>query len=447
MILAQIDGSGDWAAAHTKARALVSQMTLEEMNNLTSGITTNTTGCSGVSGAVPRLGFPGFCLQDAGNGVRAYDGVSAFASGLSVGASWNSTLAYQRAKYMGTEFKTKGANIILGPVVGPLGRIARGGRNWEGMTNDPYLAGILGAVTVKGLQESVIACVKHYIGNEQETWRGVMETPSYSSNIDDGPMHELYLWPFHDLVEAGAGSVMCSYSKINNTYGCANSKALNGLLKDELNFQGFVVTDWYAEHSGLPQAHAGLDMVMPFSYYFVNGSLVDAVANGSLEQSRLQDMATRILASWYLIGQDSPDYPELGVGLPYSILQPHKYVNAKNPAALPEILQQAIEGHVLVKNTNNALPLRKPGVVGIYGYDATINDVYGPQYVEATANSTGTDLWSFGWNDIGAPTNIIKLFLNGAPYPDAPQIRYGTLYTGGGSGSNTHPYLSSVSTT
>lgn len=221
------------------------------MNNLTSGITTTTTGCSGVSGAVPRLGFPGFCLQDAGNGVRGFDGVNAYASGISVGASWNSTLAYQRAKFMGAEFKTKGANVILGPVVGPLGRIATGGRNWEGMTNDPYLAGILGGVTVKGLQESVISCVKHYIGNEQETWRGVQETPVYSSNIDDQTMHELYLWPFQDLIEAGAGSVMCSYSKINGTYGCANSKTLSGLLKEELNFQGFVVTDWYAEVSFL----------------------------------------------------------------------------------------------------------------------------------------------------------------------------------------------------
>ena len=110
-------------------------MTLEERNNLTNGFSTTANGCSGISGSVERLAFPGFCLQDAGNGVRNADGVNSYASGISVGASWNSTLAFERAKYMGAEFKTKGVNVALGPVVGPLGRIARGGRNWEGMTH------------------------------------------------------------------------------------------------------------------------------------------------------------------------------------------------------------------------------------------------------------------------------------------------------------------------
>jgi len=352
-------GAGTWELAYAKARALVSQMSLEEMNNLTNGFSTTANGCSGISGGVPRLGFDGFCLQDAGNGVRGTDGVSSYASGISVGASWNATLAHERAKYMGAEFKTKGANVALGPVVGPLGRIASGGRNWEGMSNDPYLAGILGAETVKGLQKSVIACVKHFIGNEQETHRTSFAMPSASMNIPDQAMHELYLWPFQDLVEAGAGSIMCSYNRLNNTYACENSGILNGLLKTELNFQGFVVTDWGAEHSGLPEANAGLDMVMPRSAYWSNGSLAAAVQNGTFDRTRLQDMATRIVAAWYLVEQDSADYPKLGIGMPPSLLLPHQYVNAKDPAALPEIRQQAVEGHVLVKNVNNTLPLKK----------------------------------------------------------------------------------------
>lgn len=113
-------------------------MTLEEMNNITIGyaISAGTvaagSACSGVSGSVPRLGYPGMCFQDAGNGVRAQDGVSSFASGISVGASWNMDLAYERGMYMGAEFQRKGVNVALGPVVGPIGRIAEGGRNWEG---------------------------------------------------------------------------------------------------------------------------------------------------------------------------------------------------------------------------------------------------------------------------------------------------------------------------
>lgn len=86
-------------------------MTLEEMNNLTLGVSSGT-GCVGASGSVPRLNFPGFCLHDAGNGVRDTDGVSGPASGVSIGASWNTTLAYQRAMYMGLEFKAKGVNVV-----------------------------------------------------------------------------------------------------------------------------------------------------------------------------------------------------------------------------------------------------------------------------------------------------------------------------------------------
>lgn len=134
--------------------------------------------------------------------------------------------------------------MALGPVVGPLGRVARGGRNWEGASNDPYLAGQLVYETVVGMQESVIACTKHFILNEQETARNPNSrnnpsilNVSLSSNIDDKTMHEVYLWPFQDAVRAGTGAVMCSYNRINDSYACANSKTLNGLLKTELGFQ------------------------------------------------------------------------------------------------------------------------------------------------------------------------------------------------------------------
>ena len=107
------------------------------------------------------------------------------------------------------------------------------------------------------------ACAKHFIGNEQETQRNPSTTPSgktieaISSNIDDRTMHELYLWPFADAVRAGVSSIMCSYNRVNQTYACQNSKLLNGLLKGELAFQGYVMSDWQATHSGLPSIHAG----------------------------------------------------------------------------------------------------------------------------------------------------------------------------------------------
>jgi beta-glucosidase len=132
---APMPGSVPWAAAYSKAVALVSQMTLDEKANITVGYTPDN-GCSGVTGSVPRLNWPGLCLSDAGNGLRNTDFVNSWPSGIHVGASWNRNLAYQRALHMGAEFKTKGVHVALGPVVGPLGRVDEGGRNWEGISND-----------------------------------------------------------------------------------------------------------------------------------------------------------------------------------------------------------------------------------------------------------------------------------------------------------------------
>ncbi len=153
--------------------------------------------CSGNIAAIPRLNFSGLCLTDAGQGVRATDFVSGFPSGIHVGASWNKNLTRSRAEAMGLEFKVKGVNIALGPVVGPIGRVVTGGRNWEGFAVDPYLCGSLAYETVQGIQsQGVIASTKHFIANEQESHRMPNSDglESVSSNIDDKTMHELYLW-------------------------------------------------------------------------------------------------------------------------------------------------------------------------------------------------------------------------------------------------------------
>lgn len=111
--------------------------------------------------AIDRVGFPGLCLSDAGNGLRSADFVTSWASGWSVGASFNRDLTHQRAVGMAGEFRKKGSNIALGPVVGPLGRIAQNGRNWEGFAVDPYLCGQLAYETVAGVQsQGVITSVK-----------------------------------------------------------------------------------------------------------------------------------------------------------------------------------------------------------------------------------------------------------------------------------------------
>jgi beta-glucosidase len=186
-------------------------------------------------------------------------------------------------------------NVLLGPNAGPLGRSPLGGRNWEGFSVDPYLSGQLSAESIIGHQDAgVIANIKHFIGNEQETFRRpYFGVEAESSNIDDKTLHEFYLWPFVDGVRAGVASVMCSYNRINNTYGCENSKLMNGILKSELSFDGFVLLDWNAQHN-LQSANAGLDMVMPLGGNW-GKNLTEAVRNGTVSESRVTDMATRFV--------------------------------------------------------------------------------------------------------------------------------------------------------
>lgn len=373
-----------------------------------------------------------------------------YASGIHAGASWNRDLAYDRAYYMGQEFKAKGVGIALGPVAGPLGKIAEGGRNWEGFSNDPYLSGSLIFEAVRGLQENVISCVKHFIGNEQETNRNPPSlitgayNQSLSANIDDKTLHELYLWPFQDAVRAGVGAVMCAYNRFNDSYACQNSYTQNGLLKGELGFEGFIVSDWGAQHTGLASANAGLDMTMPSSVYWELGNLSLAVTNGSLAQTRLDDMATRIVAAWYrLEGFGNGGFENPGFGLPIDLTIPHTVIDARNPASKNTLFQSAVEGHVLVKN-EGVLPLQKPKFLSIFGYDAvaaTQNTYPGGAFDKWSFNLENTQVYPNG--TIFTDAELEYIFLSSFPADQrGPGVSLnGTMISGGGSGAITPAYI------
>ncbi|KAL2262934.1 hypothetical protein VTK26DRAFT_8924 [Humicola hyalothermophila] len=406
---------------------MVGRMTLEEKVSLTGGATSNTS-CPGFIPPLRRLGFPGMCLADAGNGLRGTDFVSTWPSGIHVGASWNKALARERGSGMGGEFRTKGVNVLLGPVIGPAGRVPLSGRNWEGFSSDPYLSGALVHETISAVQAvGVITSTKHYIANEQETNRIPSgDVQSVSSNIDDRTMHEVYLWPFQDAVHAGSGNIMCSYNRLNNSYGCANSKALNGLLKSELGFQGWVVSDWGAQHTGAAAALAGMDVAMPSGYGFWEENLAEAVNNGSVPETRIDDMATRVIASWYQMRQDR-DFPEPGVGMAADLTTAHRIVDARNSSFRPTLFNGAVEGHVLVKNIRSALPLQKPKMLSIFGYSAKNPDQNNP------AGTLSPWFWgaeSFNWTEFGAG------FFAWEGESGATAIAFnGTIYSGGGSGA------------
>ncbi|KAK4650012.1 beta-glucosidase [Podospora pseudocomata] len=408
-----------WAEAYVKAREFVSQMTLLEKVNLTTGTGWASEQCVGQVGAIPRLGLRSLCMHDAPLGIRGTDYNSAFPSGQTAAATWDRQLMYRRGYAIGKEAKGKGINVILGPVAGPLGRMPAAGRNWEGFSPDPVLTGVGMAETVKGHQDAgVIACAKHFIGNEQEHFRQVGEARGYgfnisetlSSNIDDKTMHELYLWPFADAVRAGVGSFMCSYQQVNNSYGCQNSKLMNGLLKDELGFQGFVLSDWQAQHTGAAAAAAGLDMSMPGDTEFNTGvsfwgtNLTVAVLNGTVPAYRIDDMAMRIMAAFFKVEKSieldpinfsfwsldtyGPIHWAAGEG--YQQINYHVDVRADHANLIREI---AAKGTVLLKNTGS-LPLNKPKFVAVIGEDAGPNP-NGPNSCADRGCNNGT--LAMGW--------------------------------------------------
>ncbi|EFW18971.1 hypothetical protein D8B26_007165 [Coccidioides posadasii str. Silveira] len=425
-----------WAKSYHKARRMVERMSLPEKVNVTTGVGWQMGLCVGNTGPATSVGFPSLCLQDGPLGLRFADNITAFPAGITIGATWDRSLMRKRGKLLGLEARLKGVNVLLGPSMGPLGTLPAGGRNWEGFGSDPVLQAVASAETIRGIQENgVIATAKHYVLNEQEHYRQPLEwgiSNAVSSNIDDRTLREVYIWPFAESVRAGVGSVMCAYQMVNNSYSCGNSLLLNGILKDELGFQGFVQSDWWAQQAGVSTALAGLDMTMPgpgprpspgVSYWGSN--LAIAALNTSVPMERLNDMATRIVAAWYQLGQDSwPKPPPDGDGGPNfsswtreKIGRLHhgsndddatgvvnKFINAQSEgddAHLHVARRIAAEGTILLKNEGGILPLSRNGRsrnaglyrVGIYGEDAGPGK--GPNFCRDRACNQGT--LASGW--------------------------------------------------
>ena len=189
-----------------------------------------------------------------------------------------------------------------------------------------------------------------------------------------------------------------------------------------------------AQHTGIDSAAAGMDMVMP-NYGYWRGTLAQAVKNGSLPQSRLDDMATRIMAAWYKLKMDSPNYPATGIGMPQSMLTPHSQVEGRDPASKQVLFQSAVEGHVLVKNVNNALPLKAPKILSLFGFDAYAPLVNNP-------SSLSLSRWALGMSSVGASdVSLLALLAAGGTSPETASV--GTLSFGGGSGASTGSYISS----
>ncbi|KAG8759897.1 hypothetical protein FRC14_004667 [Serendipita sp. 396] len=384
--------SNNWSAAYAKAKAAIASYNLTEKVSLATGVGWQVGPCVGNIAAIPAQGFPGLCLQDGPLGIRLATEVSAFPSGINTAATFNRELIYKRGVALGAEARGKGVSVLLAPMMNLI-RAPAAGRIWEGGAGDPFLASAAAEEGVKGIQsQGVQACAKHWLNNEQEHFRDYG-----SSNVDDRTQHELYAAPFLKSVVAGVASVMCAYNRVSNKYSCASPELLNGLLKSDIGFKGYVMSDWWANHA-TSDAVAGLDMTMPGNKVYGNAAdsyfgpeLVAAVQNGTVSQSRIDDMATRILAAWYLLGQDK-NFPSPNIWS-WDFNDPrNQHVNVQGDhAAL--IRQIGAASHVLLKNSG-ALPLKKPRSIAIIGSDAAVNPA-GPNACGDRSCNVGT--LAMGW--------------------------------------------------
>lgn len=317
-------------------------------------------GAAGYVPALPAYGIPALQENDSGAGVDNYPvgldargwpvGVRGNAgdatplpSPLGMAATWNPLLVYAGGAMIAGEARAQGINVLLGPGIN-LTREPRDGRPFEFLGEDPLLAGTIAGAEIRGIQSRhVIATLKHYVLNDQQTHR-----LQVSSNLGERAMRESDLFAFELAIEQGRpGAVMCGYNKVNGIYDCSNRHLLGNVLKRDWKYRGWVMTDWGADH-GASDALAGVDQV---SGEDIDGGengdgsfgapLMRAIANHTIPFSRLPELAQRILRSMMTNG----------LFLPGPVLPLHANVDAW---VAQHVAAQAL---VLLKDDRAVLPL------------------------------------------------------------------------------------------
>ncbi|MEW9572963.1 glycoside hydrolase family 3 C-terminal domain-containing protein [Rhodanobacter sp. Si-c] len=311
-------------------------------------------GSAGYQPALARLGLPAIQESDAGLGVAKplKLGATALPSGLATAASFDPAVAFAGGAMIGGEAHRRGFNVMLAGGV-DLVRDPRNGRNFEYAGEDPLLAGLIAGNAIAGIQsQHLVSTIKHYALNDLETDRNTL-----SANIDRAAARESDLLAFEIAIATGKpGSVMCSYNRINAVYACEDDWLLNQVLKHDWHYPGFVMSDWGAVHSAAKAALAGLDQESAGETFdkevYFDQPLRAAVASGEVPQSRIDDMARRILRSLFAAGViDHPAKPA-----PIDFDADRKVAQRTEEA-----------GAVLLRNRDALLPLSAAQSVAVIG--------------------------------------------------------------------------------
>ena len=353
------------AATEAKINQLIAKMTLEEKITMLHANSIFTTG------GVPRLGIPGLTMDDGPLGVRedlsadggwasanlTTDSATFFPNGSALAATWNPSLAYRYGVGLGEETRARKKDIILAPAFN-IARTPLNGRTYEYYSEDPFLNAQLAVNAVEGIQsQGVSACVKHFVLNNQETNRGIVNV-----EVSERALREIYLPAFKAAIEQGnAWSIMSAYNKVRGEYCSENTYLLKTILKGEWGFKGIVISDWGGTHSTVNAANNGLDIEMgsmpPYDNYYFAKPLLDSVKAGLVSEKTIDDKVHRIL--WVI-------YKTV-----LSNNRPEGSINT--PEHSKTVYDIAAESIVLLKNTKHLLPLNTTAIktIAVIGDNAT----------------------------------------------------------------------------
>lgn len=278
-------------------KKIIQEMSLEEKAELCSGA--NWWYTEGIE----RLEIPAIMMSDGPHGLRKQgeradhlgirDSVEAicFPTGSALASSWNRDLINKMGRALGEECQAENVSILLGPAVN-IKRSPLCGRNFEYLSEDPYLASEMATSYIKGVQsQGVGTSLKHFVVNNQEHRR-----MSTSAELDERTLREIYLAAFEKPVkEARPWTVMCAYNRVNGEHCSENKYLLTDILKEEWGHQGFVVSDWGAVNDRAAGIEAGLELEMPASHGDGSRRISEAVKNGELSEEKLDRAVQRIL--------------------------------------------------------------------------------------------------------------------------------------------------------
>ena len=356
-------------------KKLVNELTLEEKASL----------CSGAdfwhTEAIDRLNIPAAMVSDGPHGIRKQENLAdhmgvaesikaiGFPTASAMACSFDRDLLHKVGDALGEECVAEDLAVLLGPGIN-MKRSPICGRNFEYYSEDPVVAGELGAAFVNGVQEHGVGTnLKHFAANNQE-WRRM----SISAEIDERTLREIYLAAFETVVKkAQPWTIMCSYNRINGVYSCENDWLLNKVLRDEWGFEGLVMTDWGAMDERVPSLKAGLDLEMPDCHGETDKLIVKAVQSGELEESVLDTAVERILTmvDKYLTARKDIDPASMVHPLPSSVERGYD-VAAHHALARTTAEQSA----VLLKN-EDILPLQKDKKIAFIGEFAKVPRIQG----------------------------------------------------------------------